>query len=432
MKQLYLYLFFPAFLLFNVFFGITSTVWAQQPSIDLKLQPLSQEIFAQTEQFLQQYKQQGKQARTILESVEFNQESEIKIAEEADVFTMLVRTGPSSAILKYYTLNGELKWERPIDFSPQQPYRISHQLSNTGHRVLVKFEGYFKTLLDENGNEAGTIDDYIMLEMAPSGNFYYPLGEGIYVHSRFRIYDANLQLITEDELGFWDTSDKKEYEYRYAYRIIKDDKLLLQLSRSKKDSLILKKLYIYDLKNRNLLFSKDLIIENSQIYNFNLGDSKFDIKNDKVVMAGFLGREVVLLDIDLPQKQGKVHRNFSVFGVIGLSKDAKELFVYSFGKTTKEIKVYNLFSQEVQQWIPIENQISGIMNFKLAGDSLQILSIIYPAKIQQISTFSLTQKKQIGKMVGWFDKNLKVGLLPGHVPSSTKKIKLIKLEPLNR
>lgn len=416
------YIIVPAFLMFGVFFG---EAYGQQ----VDLQPLPAEIFTRTEQFLQRYIQQGKQPQTLLESVEFNNQSEIKIADEADVFTMLVRTGPSTATLKYYTLDGELKWERRIDFPPVQLNRISHELSNTGHRVLVKFDGYIKTLFDENANETGTIDDYIMLEMAPSGNFYYPVGEGLYVHSRFRIYDANLQLITKEKLGFLETVDRDKFDYQYEYRVIDADKLILMVSKFNKDGeLTAKILYVYDLQNQRLEFTKNLIESNGQIYKFNIGKDDITIRDEIIVMAGFLAHNVIFLEIDLGQGQERIHDQFSSYRQIVLSDDTKKLFEFGF----KNIQIYKLDQQTIEKTLPLQKRIPLILSMKTSEDSLWVTSIMYPEKTQRLTTFSLPQGRQLEEMVGWFNKKMNLGVLPIRSNISGNIIKLIKLEQLNQ
>lgn len=409
----------------------TPILKAQDP-FDLK--PLDPEIFVQTEQYLQQHRQQGKPWQTILEGVEFNNQSEIKIADEANVFTMLVRTGPSTAVLEYYTLDGELKWEKPLNFSPGQPYKISHELGYTGKRVLVSYVNYedkiIKEVWDENGNPVGSVEQLGSINMAPSGNFYYPFGEGLYVHARFRIYDVNLNLITEEELRFLDTSDQDEYRNIYEYRVIDSDKLILMVYKSKKDGggLVSKRLYIYDLLNRRLEFTKDLIKQDGQIYTLHLDESGLAFKDDKLVMGGFLDRNVIFLEIDLRRNQEKIHDQFRSYGQIRLSDDGKKLF--EFG--SREIEVYDLSRQTIERKVPLEKRISLILSMKTSDDSLWVTSIMYPEKTQKLTTFSLTQGRQMEETAGWFDQKLKKGILPVRTTSGGNTVQLIKLEQLNR
>ena len=414
--------------------GNSIQAYSQEGNTNLQLQPLDQVIFNQTEDFLKNYKKSERSFKIIVEEIEFNKGSDIKIAEKGNVFSLLQRTGSNSATLKYYDLNGKLFWEKQINILQAEPNKILQQVSNTGKRILISYTEYGSEIVvglrDEEGNQLYNDGNLVNLRMTPSGNFFYPIGEGIYTHGDFRIYDTDLNLITENDLDFIDISDENDFRYIYKYRITKFDKLFLIVSKLKKNDksvLSSKNLYIYNLINKNLDYATNLIGKNGEIIDLNIDNSSLAIQNNKVVMGGFLENQVSFLEIDLRQKKESLHNQFNRYQQIELSKEGDNLYLFQ----SNNIVVYNLSRQNVENKIKIKNRISQIDELEINGDTLKIKSKYYPENINKLTFYSLNNGNIIIETFGWFYKNLKTGIMPVRSMNNKSNINLIKIEKIN-
>ena len=95
----------------------------QAPQIDYaafqrSLAPIDESILTNNQKYLDTLRaHKGSQTEILLKDVEITQRTDIKIADDADAIAVLNPVDPYTATLSRFTSNGNLAWERRINFS---------------------------------------------------------------------------------------------------------------------------------------------------------------------------------------------------------------------------------------------------------------------------------------------------------------------------